>query len=89
MVYIFFGRRTSNEHLRTRANSENKHSSNLAEKLHKPITRKFEKLKVPSSFIDNICGAELVDMQLISKFNKGFRFLLSVIDIIYIIIYRI
>ena len=26
-------------------------------------------------------GAELADMQLISKFNKGFRFLICVIDI--------
>ena len=34
-----------------------------------------------SSFTDNICGADLTDMQLISKFNKGFRFLLCVIDI--------
>ena len=32
-------------------------------------------------FIDNIWGADLGDMQLISKFNKGFRFLLCVIDI--------
>ena len=30
---------------------------------------------------DNIWGADLADMQLISKFNKGFRFLLCVIDI--------
>ena len=34
-----------------------------------------------SSFRDNIWGADLADMQLISKFNKGFRFLLCVIDI--------
>ena len=27
-------------------------------------------------------GANLADMQLISKFNKGFRFLLCVIDIL-------
>ena len=32
-------------------------------------------------FKDNIWGADLADMQLISKFNKGFRFLLCVIDI--------
>ena len=31
---------------------------------------------------DNIWGADLADMQLISKFNKGFRFLLCVIDIL-------
>ena len=30
---------------------------------------------------DNIWGANLADMQLISKFNKGFRFLLCAIDI--------
>ena len=34
-----------------------------------------------SAFKDNIWGADLADMQLISKFNKGFRFLLCVIDI--------
>ena len=49
--------------------------------LHKPIIRKFEKRKVCSGFKDNIWGADLADMQLISKFNKGFRFLLCVIDI--------
>ena len=47
----------------------------LAEELHKPIIRKFKKRKVHSSFIDNISGADLADMQLISKFNKGFKFL--------------
>ena len=34
-----------------------------------------------SSFTDNIWGAHLADMQLLSKFNKEFRFLLCVIDI--------
>ena len=46
----------------------------LVEGLHKPITRKFKKRKVHSSFIDNILGADFADMQLISKFKKGFRF---------------
>ena len=32
-------------------------------------------------FIDNIRGADLADMQLISEFNKGFRFVLCIIDI--------
>ena len=53
----------------------------LAEELHKPIIRKFEKRKVYSSFRDNIRGADLADMQLISKLNKGFRFFLCVIDV--------
>ena len=51
----------------------------LADELHKPIIRKFEKGKVHSSFIDSIQGADLADMQLIRKFNDCF--LLCVIDI--------
>ena len=38
-------------------------------------------MKVHSLFIDNIYGAHFADMQLISKFNKGFRFYLCVFDI--------
>ena len=53
----------------------------LAEELHRSIIRKFKKRKVYSGFKDNISGADLADMQLISKFNKGFRFLLFVVDI--------
>ena len=53
----------------------------LAEELHKPIIRKCKKIKVHLIFIDNIWGADLADMQLISKFNKGFRFLLCIVDI--------
>ena len=49
--------------------------------MHKPIIKKIEKRKVHSSFIDNICGTDLVDMQPLSKFDKGIRFLLSVVHI--------
>ena len=53
----------------------------LANELHKRIIRKFIKRKVYSGFKDNIWGIDLADVQLLSKFNKGFRFLLCVIDI--------
>ena len=52
-----------------------------AEELQKTIIRKFKKRKVYSTFKDNIWAADLADMQLISKLNKRFRFLLSVIYI--------
>ena len=52
----------------------------LAEKIHKLIIRKFMERKVHSPFADNIWGADLADMELISNFNKGFEFLLYVID---------
>ena len=47
---------------------KNKNVSNkeLAEELHKPIIRKFEKRKVHSHFKDRIWAADLAHMQLIS-----------------------
>ena len=53
----------------------------LAEELHEPIIRKFQKRKVHSFLIDNIFSADIADSQLKSKFNKGIRCLLCVIDI--------
>ena len=58
------------------ANNDIKQNLQLAKELHKAIIRKFIKSNVFSAFRDNIWGADLADMQLISKFNKGFRFLL-------------
>ena len=45
------------------------------------LLKKIKKRKVYSVFKDNIWGADLADMQLLSKYNKGIRFLLCVIDI--------
>ena len=49
------------------------------EELHKPIIRKSNKEKVYPPFIDNIWGAGLANMQLISKFklNKHGLFLVK------------
>ena len=57
------------------------YNKQIAEELNKPIIIKFKKIKPYSSFKDNIWGADLADMQLISKFNKVICFLLCVIDI--------
>ena len=54
----------------------------LADEGNKPIIRKFKICKVHSSFKDNIWGADLGYMQLISKYNKSFRFLLYIIDLV-------
>ena len=45
------------------------------------LLENLKKRKVYSSFRDNIWGAYLADVQLLSKFNKRFRFLLCVIDV--------
>ena len=78
MVYKFFDKKSADGGI---ANNDIKQNLQLAEELHKPIIRKFKKRKVYSGFKDNIWGVDLADMQSISKFNKGFRFLLCVIDI--------
>ena len=53
----------------------------LAEELHKPIRRKFKKRRVLVGGIDRIWAADLVDMQAFSKFNRGVKYLLAVIDV--------
>ena len=54
---------------------------NIAEELHKHVKRKFKKRRVLGNGIDNIWAAELVDMEAFSKFNRGVKYLLAVIDI--------
>ena len=89
MVYKFFDTKASSPDRKTVGNGTTKSSSlecvneniKLANELHKPIIRKFNKRKVYSSFKDNIWGADLADMQLLSKFNKGIKYLLCVIDL--------
>ena len=81
MVYKFFDKKSKEsgvKHVYTKLTPQNQQ---LAEELHKPIIKKFEKRKVHAAFKDYIWGADLADMQLLSKYNKGIRFLLCVIDI--------
>ena len=75
MVYKFFDKKS------TGSGIANKPNYQLANELHKLIIRKVKKREVYSGFNDNIWGADLADVQLISKFNKGFKFLLCVINI--------
>ena len=55
-----------------------KKKKELAKELCKPIFGKFPKGKVYSSFIGNIWGANLANLQLISKFVKEIRFLFCI-----------
>ena len=89
MVYKFFDSKVASPDKKTVGSGATKSSSlervneniKQANELHKPIIRKFNKRKVYSSFKDNIWGADLADMQLLSKFNKGIKYLLCVIDL--------
>ena len=75
MVYKFFDKKSSGSGIANEPNYQ------LANELHKPINKKFKKRKVYSSFRDNIWGVDLADMQSLSKYNKGIKCLLCVIDL--------
>ena len=53
----------------------------MANEPHKPIIRKFKKRKVYSSSRDNIWGIDLTDIQSLSKYNRGIKYLLCIIDL--------
>ena len=67
MVYKFFDKKTG--------------CKQLAEELHKPVTKKFKRRKVYARFKDNICSADLAEMGLFSSRNKNIKYLLCVIDV--------
>ena len=74
MVYKFFYKKSTSVTDKSAkgggVNNVIKQNERLAEKLHKPIITKLEKIKAYSSFKQNIWGADLADMQLMSKFNN-------------------
>ena len=82
MIYKCFEKKSAGRGSNTHANKSDFNYerplgltiNQLAKELHKPSIRKFKKRIVYSRFKDNIWGADLADMQLISKFNKGLDF---------------
>ena len=71
MVYKFFNKKSIGGTVKSEIIS----NKELSKELYRQIIQKLKKRKVHSSFTDNIWGADLADVQLICKFNKG-RFLL-------------
>ena len=75
MVYKFFDKKSSGGGIDTEPNYQ------FANDFHRQIISKFKRWKVYSSFRDNIWGVDLVDMQSLSKYNKGIKYLLFAIDL--------
>ena len=53
----------------------------LSDKLHKPKRKNYLRRKIIVNHIDETFAADLVEMQKFSKINKGYRYLLTSIDI--------
>ena len=90
MVYKFFDKKSTagpsslertGSGFKKLKNKTKPSSSILADELHEPIIRKFNKRKVYSQFKDNIWGVDLADMQSLSRKNKGIKYLLCAIDL--------
>ena len=77
MVYKFFDKKSVGSGINTIKSS----FSILADELHKPVIKKYEKRKVYSQFKDNIWGVDLADMESLSRKNKSIKYLLCVIDL--------
>ena len=79
MVYNFFDKKSKVSGV---VNNEIKQNLQLAKELHKQIIRNFKKRTVYSGFKGNIWGADLADMQSLSNYSKGIKYLLCAIDLI-------
>ena len=76
MVYKFIDKEPSGRGVDAEPNYQ------LAYELHRQIIRKFKNQKVYSSFRDNIWVINLANMQSLSKYNKGIKYLLCAIDFV-------
>ena len=73
MVYKFFDKKSIGSGINS--------SLILANELHKPVIKQFNRRKVYPQFKDNIWGVDLADMQSFSRKNKGIKYLLCAIDL--------
>ena len=79
MLYKFFDKKSTGSG--TKNDMTNSSSLILADELHKPVIKKFNKRKLYLQFKNNIWGVDLADMQSLSRKNKGIKYLLCAIDL--------
>ena len=75
MLYTLSDKMSSERCFATKPNYQ------LWNELHRQIIKKFKRKKLDTSFRDNIWGVDLADMQSLSKYNKGIKYLLCAIDL--------
>ena len=83
MVYKFFDKKSSGRGVDVSFENKSATEPNyqLANELHRQIIKEFKKRKVFSSLKDNSWGVDLADVQSLSKYNKGIKYLLCAIDL--------
>ena len=53
----------------------------LSEELHKPKRKNYPRRRIIVNHVDEIFAADLVEMQKFAQLNRGYRYLLTCIDI--------
>ena len=56
-------------------------SDPLTDELHKPVRKHFQKRRVFAGNVDDIWAADLVGMQYYARTNKGYKYILMIIDV--------
>ena len=79
MVYKFFDSKIAPLDKKAMSGKGTGNNKILAEELHKPVIKKFNKRKVYSQFRDNIWGVDLADMQSLNNNKK------KVLNIFYVL----
>ena len=84
MVYKFSDKKSSGSGVDTSLTNKSAMEPNyqFAKELQRQIIRNFKGRKVYSSFRDYIWGVDLVDIQSLSKYKKGIKYLLRPIDLL-------
>ena len=81
MIYKFFVKKAASPNKSSGSGYSNEPNYQLEDELHKQIIQKSKKRKAYSSFRDNIWVVDLADMQPLSKYNKGIKYLMCAIDV--------
>ena len=76
MVYKFFDKKSSGSGVNAIEPNDQ-----LANELHRQIIKKFKRQKLYSYFRDNFWGVDLADLQSLTKYNTGIKYLLCTIDL--------
>ena len=76
MTYKCFDKKSSGSGVDTLLANKSATEPNyqLANEIHRQTIRKFKRRKVYLSFKDNIWGVDLAEIQSLSKYNKGIKY---------------
>ena len=81
MVFKFFDKKSTSLNKSSGSGVSNEPNYKPPSERHEQIIKKFKRRKAYSLFRDNMRGVDLADMQSLSKYNKGIKYLLCAIDL--------